>query len=131
MTKKVVIVSSVSLQEKIEYWKNFWEHKNFKVINRPSLIEKDQFIKKYPKIYKDFFKSIVETDILFVLNEDQKGVKGYLGAESFAEMCFAVAQNLINNKKIEIILLKKPSKEVQSYKEICLWLKLNWISLYK
>lgn len=131
MMKKVVIVSSTSLQRRIEYWKNFWENKNFKVINLPSFIRKDQFIKEYPKVYINFFKSILETDILFVLNEDRKEIKGYLGAESFAEMCFAVSQNLINNKKIKIILLKKPSKKVQAYEEICLWLKLNWVSLYK
>ena len=131
MIKKVVIAGSASLQEKIEYWINFWENRDFKVINYPLLIKKDQLLEKYPKTHKDFFKSIMEADTLFVLNEDRKGIKGYLGAESFAETCFAVTQNLINNKKIKIILLQKPSKEVQSYEEICLWLKLGWISLYK
>lgn len=64
------------------------------------------------------------------MNEDKNGVVGYLGAESFAEMCFGVAQNLIHNKNIEIILLQMPEKRVQSYDEINLWLKLKWIKLF-
>ena len=46
-------------------------------------------------------------------------------------MCFAVAQNLIYNKNLEVILLQEPSERVQSYEEIVLWLKLGWIKLAK
>jgi hypothetical protein len=46
-------------------------------------------------------------------------------------MCFGVGQNLIHNKSIEVILLQLPENKVQSYDEINLWLKLNWIKLLK
>lgn len=45
-------------------------------------------------------------------------------------MCFGVAQNLIHNKNLEVMLLQEPSERVQSYEEIVLWLKLGWIKLY-
>lgn len=65
------------------------------------------------------------------MNEDKNDIKGYVGAESFAEMCFGVAQNLIYNKNIEVMLLKMPDEKVQSYNEVQLWLKLGWIKLYR
>lgn len=129
--QKVVIVGSVSLQEKILFWKNVWEHKGFAVIEYPQDVPQEDFLKVYPGVHTDFFRKITETDILFVMNEDKDGVEGYLGAESFAEMCFGVSQNLLYQKNIDIFLLKMPSEKVQSYTEINLWLRLGWIKLYQ
>lgn len=55
---------------------------------------------------------------------------GYIGAETFSELTFGLAQNLIYNKNIELVILKMPSIDVQCYDEICLWLKLGWIKIY-
>lgn len=131
MNKKVVIVGSASLLEKIEQWKNVWEVKGHTVINHTVSIAEENFLVEYPKIHTRFFKSIGEADILFVMNENKNGIEGYLGAESFAEMCFGVAQNLLHGKTREIILLKMPDAHVQSYDEIRLWLDLGWITLYR
>ena len=129
MTKKVVIAGSVSLQGKIEYWKSFWEQKGCKIIDCPVVVTKESFLEDYPKVYKDFFQNIIKSDILFVMNEDKNGIGGYLGAESFAEMCFGVTQNIVYGKNIKIILLQMPEKNVQSCDEIKLWLELGWIEL--
>jgi hypothetical protein len=131
MSQKVVIAGSASLQERSQFWKKYWEDKGCLVIDYPNRISKKTFLEDYPKVYKDFFKNIVESDILFIMNEDKNDIKGYVGAESFAEMCFGVAQNLIYNKNIEIMLLKMPDEKVQSYNEVQLWLKLGWIKLYR
>jgi len=131
MKKKVVIAGSASLQDKVKFWKKYWEKKGCEVINYPSEIKQDGFLEKYPKVHKKFFENINEADILFVMNEDKNGTKGYLGAESFAEMCYGVSQNLLNINNTEIILLQKPSSEVQSIDEINLWLKLKWIKLWR
>ncbi len=131
MNKKVVIAGSASLQEKVQYWKKHWKDLGCEVIDYPSPIPKESFLEDYPKVHTDFFKNITKADTLFVMNEDKNDISGYLGAESFAEMCFGVAQNLLYNKNLEIILLQMPSKEVQSYEEIILWKKLGWINLYK
>ncbi len=127
--KKLVIAGSVSLLEKIEYWKKYWEDKNYTVIDYPSPVSSDAFLKDYPQVHKNFFQNITEADVLFIMNEDKNNISGYLGAETFAEMCFGVAQNLIYNKNIEIILLQMPDSKVQSYDEVKLWLKLGWIKL--
>lgn len=131
MKKKLVIAGSASLPDKLEYWKNHWESEGYSVINFPAPIAKEVFVQEYPDVHKKFFADIMEADVLFVMNEDKKGIAGYLGAESFAEMCFGVTQNLINNKKIDVILLQAPGKDVQSHDEITLWLELGWIRLYK
>lgn len=131
MIKKVVIAGSASLQEKVLHWKEFWENQGHCVTDYPAPINKENFLEEYPKVHTDFFRNITEADILFVMNEDKNGITGYLGAESFAEMCFGVAQNLIHNKNLEVMLLQEPSASVQSYEEIVLWLKLGWIKLYE
>ena len=129
--KKVVIAGSASLQKKIQYWKDYWENRGYLVTDFPSPLSKENFLKEYPQIHKAFFKNIINSDVLFVANENKNGVKGYLGAESFAELCFGIVQNLIYHKKIKIILLQMPERTVPSYDEITLWLKLRWIKLHK
>lgn len=129
--KNIVIAGSASLQKKAQYWKKLWEDRGYFVTAYPSPINKENFLEEYPKVHRDFFQSITEADILFVMNENKNGIVGYLGAETFAEMCFGVAQNLIYNKNIEVVLLQMPDKSVQSYDEIVLWLKLGWIKLYE
>jgi hypothetical protein len=88
-------------------------------------------LEEYPKVHTNFFHNITQADILFVMNEDKNGIAGYLGAESFAEMCFGVAQNLLHYQNLEVILLQTPGIQVQSYEEINLWLKLGWIKLHE
>ncbi|OGG64796.1 hypothetical protein A3C94_01840 [Candidatus Kaiserbacteria bacterium RIFCSPHIGHO2_02_FULL_55_17] len=69
----------------------------------------DDFEKSYPEIHTDFFKHITEADVLFIANGRKKGIDGYIGTETFAELGFGLAQN----------------------DEIVLWLKLGWIELMK
>ena len=127
--KNVVIAGSAKLQDKISHWVNYWKNKNHNILDYPVPIEEENFLKEYPDVHRDFFKNITETDVLFIMNEDKNGIIGYIGAESFAEMCFAVVQNLLYGKSINIILLKMPENKVQSYDEVVLWLKLGWIKL--
>ena len=129
--KKVVITGSVKLQAEINNWTNFFKNNNYEVLDYPREIEETKFMKKYPIRHKEFFESITKTDILFIMNEDKNWITGYIGAESFAELAFGLTQNLLYNKNIELVILKMPSPEVQCYDEICLWLKLGWIKLYK
>jgi len=129
MKKKLVIAGSASLQEKIKYWKSLWENNGFEVIDYPDAISAKTFIEDYPKVHKDFFRNIEKADIIFIMNENKNGITGYIGAETFAEMGYAVTQNLIHDKKLEVILLQMPEKSVASYDEIVLWLNLGWIKL--
>ena len=126
--KKVVIAGSASLQEAIEKWVAYWNHQEGCVVtNYPKPIAKEAFKTEYPKVHKEFFDSLRNADILFVANEEKKGISGYIGAEVFAEIVFAVALNLTEGTSIEIRLANMPAKQVQSYEEIILWMDLGWI----
>ena len=128
--RKVVISGSAKLQDNINYWIKYFEKKGYNILDYPRPIKKEKFIELYPKIHKEFFENITKTSMLFVMNETKEGIDGYIGAETFAELTFALMQNLVYNKNIQIIILKMPSTNVQSYEEINLWLKLGWIKLY-
>jgi len=128
--KKVVIAGSASLQEKILHWKKYWEDAWYEVLNYPHPIPKENFLSEYPQVHTEFFQDLTKADFLFVMNEEKNGVVGYLGAESFAEMCFWVAQNLLYQQNLKIILQNMPDKKVASYEEVTLWLKLGWIELF-
>lgn len=129
--KKIVIAGSAKLQKEISIWKEIFKNQNYEILDFPKPIEKPKFLELYPNIHKEFFSNITKTDVLFIMNEDKNDITGYIGAESFAELTFGLAQKLVYNKNIELIILKIPSKNVQCYEEINLWLKLGWIKLYK
>lgn len=84
-----------------------------------------------PKIYKNFYTALENTDVYFLTNEEKNGIKGYIGASSIAELTYVVILNLIHNKNIEIYILNIPSEEVSSYDEVKFWLDKGWIKLYK
>lgn len=129
--QKVVIAGSAKLQNDINCWKQKFSDNNYEVLDYPKEIKKEKFMELYPSVHKDFFENMTKTDILFIMNEDKNGKIGYIGAESFAELTFGLAQKLVYGKNIELVVLKMPSKEVQCYEEIDLWLKLGWIKLYE
>lgn len=128
--RKLVICGSVSLKNEIKKWVNYFEKNNFKVIAYPKTIEEDKFTQVYPEVHKSFLENITKCDVLFIMNEDKNGCKGYIGAETFAELCFGLAQNLIYNKNIELIIYKMPDEKVACYDEIKLWLELGWIKIH-
>ena len=122
--KKVVIAGSVKLQQEIQNWRKFFINKGYEVLDYPKKIDETKFMEVYPNVHKEFFENITKTDMLFIMNEDKEGKLGYIGAESFAELTFGLAQKLVYNKNIELVVLKMPSKDVQCHEEIDLWLKL-------
>lgn len=129
--KKIVIAGSSKLQDEINSWKMVFINKKYEILDYPKPIDNERFMDLYPNIHRKFFENITKADILFIMNEDKNDIEGYIGAESYAELTFGLAQNLIYNKNIDLIILKMPSPEVQCYDEIKLWLELGWIRLYK
>ena len=115
--KKVVISGSAKLQKELEKWNGWWLKAGFDVLYCPDLIDpKVDFSTAYKDTYERLYKSLLESDLLFVMNEDKNGIEGYIGAQTFAEASYAVANNLVlHNKKIKVIILKKPSDRVASY----------------
>lgn len=129
MMKKLVIASSAKFQKEIEIWKTYFINKGYNVINYPKKINQDNS-EEYKIAHTGFFKSLIETDILFVLNEDKNGIEGYIGAETFAELSYTIVQNIINNTNKKIYLLKMPTEEVTCYMEIKNFIKLGWIEIF-
>lgn len=125
--RKVVISGSIQLQDKINLWKIHFQEKGYKMLDYPRPVKEEDF----PEKLKDFYKNIEKTDIFFLMNEKKNGIDGYIGASAIAELTYAVIQNLIHNKKIEIYILNMPSTEVSAYDEVKFWLDMGWIQLYK
>lgn len=129
--KKVVIAGSAKLQKEINKWINYFETRNYEVIDYPKEIEESRFIELYPDIHTEFLQNITTTDILFIMNEDKNNIEGYIGYEAYAELLFGLSQKLIYNKSIELIIYKVPSRNIGCYDEVNLWLELGWIKLFK
>ena len=125
--KKVVISGSSKLQEKLITWKEYFEQKEYEVIDYPKQVSKENL----KDIYKSFYESLEKTDVLFLMNEERKGIKGYIGPSSMAEVIYTIMLNQIHNKKIEIYILNMPSREVSCYDEIKLFLENGWIKIYE
>ena len=87
-------------------------------------------MQEYPPIHKNFYNAIENCDCFLLCNFDKKGIEGYIGSAGFAELAYAVAQNAKTHSK-QIFIYKMPSKEVQCYDEIKLYLSLGWIKLWK
>lgn len=129
--KKVVISGSAKLRCEINKWLNIFKSKNYEILDYPKEISESEFMDVYPDIHVSFFENITKTDMLFIMNEDKNQKVGYIGYETYAELLFALSQNLLYGKNIEIVLFKMPSTLIGCYEEINLWLKLGWIKLYE
>ena len=68
---------------------------------------------------------------MFVLNEDKENINGYIGPETFAELSFVLANNILNKSSQKIYLKKMPSRKVSCYEEIDRFIKLGWIEIFK
>lgn len=125
---KIVIAGSAKLQNEIKKWIDYWTNNgNNIILDFPREIPLDKFNDLYPEIHKQFFQNITNTDILFIANGIKNNINGYIGAETFAELSFGLAQKIVYNKDIKLILACMPDKKVACYEEIILWLELGWI----
>ncbi len=129
--RKVVISGSSKLQDKVNYWLEYFKNKNYEILDYPKAVEQEDYVKELPKIYKNFYTALENTDVYFLMNEEKHGIKGYIGASAISELTYVVILNLIHNKNIEIYILNMPSEEVSSYDEVKFWLDMGWIKLYK
>ena len=129
--KKITISGSAKLQDEINNWRDYFKKLEYEILDYPKPIDSKYFMELYPEIHRKYFENISNSDILFIMNEDKNGIDGYIGAETYAELAYAVIQNLNYGKNIDVVLLKMPSNKIQCYDEIKLWLELGWIKLYK
>lgn len=127
--KKVVIAGSAKFCDEMSEWKEYFENKGHEVINYPKKIDQRN-AQEYQHVYIKFFESLNETDILFIVNENKNGIEGYIGAETFAELTYALIQKKVNGQNKKIYLLKMPSEQVACYTEIKNFIELGWIEIF-
>ena len=72
----------------------------------------------YWTLLTQFHKDIINADIFFLINEDNKGMSGYIWMSAFAELCLAITQNTVHKQNKKIFLLKAPSPQVGCCEEI-------------
>lgn len=128
--KKIVTSGSNKLQDKVNYWLEYFKNKNYEIIDYPKLVEQEDYEKELPKVYRNFYTALENTNIFFLMNEEKNGIKGYIGASAIAELTYVVILNLIHNKNIDIYILNMPSEEVSSFDEVKFWLDMGWIKLF-
>ena len=129
MRKIIIAGSSTFYKEALEIKKKL-ENKNYNVIDYPKKINDDIEL-EYKETYESFYNNLSKTDDLLLLNLDKKGIEGYIGYESFAELSNLVVKKIQVNNDHKIYIYKMPSKEVGCYDEIKHFLELGYIELYK
>lgn len=128
--KKIVISGSSKLQDKVNYWINYFKDK-YEILDYPKFVKPENYLTELPSVYENFYTALENTDVFFLMNEEKNGIKGYIGASATAELTYVVIQNLLHHKNIDIYILNMPSKEVSAYDEVKFWLDVGWIKLYK
>ena len=128
--RKIIIAGSDTFYKEALELKQELENKNYYVIDYPKKINDDIEL-EYKEAYETFYDNLSKTDDLLLLNLDKKGIEGYIGYESFAELSNLVVKKIQINNDHKIYIYKMPSKEVGCYDEIMHFIELGYIELYK
>ena len=95
------------------------------------MIQFPKTLKNYAKGHKRHYQKITESDIVFVLNLEKRGIKNYIGPSVFAEIAFAIGLNLALRKNIKIYCLNQLPKNLPYSPELELWKNAGWIRFWK
>lgn len=152
--KKLVIAGSSKLYERALYWRGYFEGRGYEVIDwtRPIFENEDFSVEEPPapgfslgrlltpgdssyaerliKCYQNFYRHLDQADTFFLMNEDQHGIEGYIGTSAIAELVYVVMGNLNRGRKVDIQILKMPSKEQNCYNEVKFWLDQEIIEIF-
>lgn len=128
--RKIIIAGSATFYKEALELKQELENKNYYVIDYPKKINDDIEL-EYKEAYETFYDNLSKTEDLLLLNLDKKGIEGYIGYESFAELSNLVVKKIQVNNDHKIYIYKIPSKDVGCYDEIKHFLELGYIELYK
>ena len=128
--RKIIIASSAKFYKEAFELKGELETRGYEVIDYPRSIN-DSVQEEYKEAYERFYGNLSKADDLLLLNLDKKGIEGYIGYESFAELSNMVVKKIQENNDHKIYIYKLPSKEVGCYDEIMHFLELGYIELFK
>ena len=104
--RKIIIAGSATFYKEALELKQELENKNYYVIDYPKKINNDVEL-EYKEAYETFYDNLSKTDDLLLLNLDKKGIEGYIGYESFAELSNLVVKKIQSNNDHNIYIYKK------------------------
>lgn len=129
--KKIVISGSSKLTEQVAYWRGYFEGRGYEVLDYPKLVPEGDYAVEMTKIYRRFYRHLDNTNVFFLMNEDQNDIPGYIGASSMSELSYVVMNNLNHDKKVEVFILQEPSDQQSHQSEVKFWLEQGWIKIYE
>ncbi len=129
--KKIVISGSSKLTEQVAYWRGYFEGRGYEVLDYPKLVPEGDYAVEMTKIYRRFYRHLDNTNTFFLMNEDQDGITGYIGASAMSELSYVVMNNLNHDKHVEIFILQEPSDEQSHQSEVKFWLDQGWVKIYE
>jgi hypothetical protein len=136
MKKRIVICGSMRFVDKMLEWQQKLEQRRYevyiptpedfhKVRDEEGDLERFEEIKR--KETKVHFQKIRDyADILLVLNYDKDGKKNYIGGNTFAEIVYAHALNLLHGRNIDIYTLNPLPEYVPYHEELQAWKVKQW-----
>lgn len=128
--KKLVLSGSVKMASEIEEWRGYWQSQSaIQILDYPLAISSEGFLQEYSQVFQKYFSHLDETDMLFVVNGEKNGVKGYIGAGMFSEIAYVVSR-IARGEKQEVILANSPASQLFCSDEIDLWIRLGWVRIF-
>lgn len=128
--KKFVLSGSVKMASEIEKWRGYWQAQSeVQILDFPSAISPEGFLQEYSKVFREYFSHLDETHVLFVVNGEKDGIKGYIGAGMLSEIAYVVSR-IARGEKQEVILAHPPAFQLFCSDEIDLWIKLGWVRVF-
>lgn len=128
--RTIMIIGSAFFYKEVLELKKKLESKGYEVIDYPKHIDASN-LDIYKEAYESFYVNLNKTDDVILYNLDKKGIEGYIGYESFAELSYLIVNKIQDNPNHKIYIYKMPSKEVGCYDEINNFIQLGYIELYK
>lgn len=118
------------MASEIEEWRGYWQSQSaIQILDYPLAISSEGFLQEYSQVFQKYFSHLDETDMLFVVNGEKNGVKGYIGAGMFSEIAYVVSR-IARGEKQEVILANSPASQLFCSDEIDLWIRLGWVRIF-
>lgn len=124
LRRTIAIAGSSKFWREAVEWKMRLENAGYEVVAWPEREGKDWFA-----LYENYWGKLLRADDILVLNLDKRGVKGYIGAESFAELS-QMAVRRMRGEDVRIFLHDWPSRKCACYDEIMEMKRLGWVRLW-
>ncbi|MBT5808156.1 hypothetical protein HOI18_02665 [Candidatus Uhrbacteria bacterium] len=126
--KKLTICASMAFSKEIGIWRTKLAEGGYEVIQYPKEFE-GEFLPNYKIEFSEHYQKMTDSDVVFILNLQKKGIDGYIGAAVFAEIAFAIGLNRTSRQDnpIKVCHLNPFPDELPYREELQHWQDLGWL----